>query len=232
MKISVITLFPEMFSGPFEYSIIKRAIDRKIVEIEYINIRNFGIGKHKIVDDKPYGGGVGMLLKVDVLEKAIFKAKCAKGKKCKEKTILLDASGKLFKQKKAKALTKIDHLILICAHYEGVDERVRKFVDEEISIGDYILTGGEIPAMVVIDTVVRLLKNVLGKDESSQQESFNPILEYPQYTRPSIHKGQKVPQVLLLGNHEKIKNWREEKALKKTKKLRPDLLENSKRTRI
>lgn len=214
-----------MFEGPFEHSIIKRAIDKKIIKLEYINIRDFGVGKHKIVDDKPYGGGVGMLLKADVLEKAISKAKCSqKAKKCEEKIILLDAAGKTFNQKRAKSLAQVDHLILICAHYEGVDERIRKFIDEEISIGDYILTGGEIPAMVLMDSVVRLLKNVLGKDESSQHESFNPILEYPQYTRPSIFKGLKVPSVLLSGDHEKIKKWREEKSFKKTKKLRPDLI--------
>lgn len=225
MKVSILTLFPEMFDGPFSHSIIKRAIDKKIVELEFINIRDFGIGKHKIVDDKPYGGGAGMLLKVDVLEKAISKASCkTKNKKCREKIILLDPQGKLFNQKKAENLSKLDHLILISARYEGVDERIKKFIDEKISIGDYVLTGGEIPAMAVTDTVVRLLKNVLGKDESSKFESFKPILEYPQYTRPEVYKNLKVPTILLSGNHEKIKQWRSREAIKKTKKLRPDLL--------
>lgn len=234
MKISILTLFPEMFSGPFDHSILKRALDKHIIEIEYINIRNFGIGKHKIVDDTPYGGGAGMVMKVDVVTKAIEMAKCpAKQDKCKEKIILLDPQGQKLEQKSARELSTYDHLILICGHYEGVDERVRKVVDEEISIGDYILTGGELPAMIVTDAVTRLLPNALGKEESPKSESFETkniegkevkLLEYPQYTRPNEHKGLKVPEVLLSGNHKEIEKWRQEESIKKTKIRRPDFI--------
>lgn len=237
MKISILTLFTEMFEGPFNHSIIKRAIEKQIVSIETINIRDFGLGKHRIVDDKPYGGGSGMLLRVDVVEKTIENTKCKT--KCKEKIILLGARGKQFNQKKAKSLTKYEHLILICGHYEGLDERIREYIDEELSIGDYVLTGGEIPAMVITDAVVRLLPNVLGKADSSTIESFQEIveedpltkqkrkykvLEYPQYTRPEEYKNKKVPKVLLSGNHEEIEKWRKKESTKLTQKIRPDLL--------
>ncbi len=171
MKISIITLFPEMFQGPFSYSIIKRALEKKIVEISYINIRDFGIGKHKTVDDTPYGGGAGMLLRVDVIEQAISASRCHTPS-CKERVILLDAGGTTFTQKKAEQLSSYNHLIFITAHYEGVDDRVRSFIDEEISIGDYVLTGGEIPTMVIVDTVARIIPNVLGKETFRQEESF------------------------------------------------------------
>lgn len=231
MKISILTLFPEMFEGPFSYSILKNAILKRLLKIEYVNIRDFGIGRHRIVDDKPYGGGVGMVIRVDVIEKAIKKAKC-ESKNCHEKVILLDPQGKVFDQKTAMQLAQFDHLILICGHYEGIDERIRELVDEEISIGDYVLTGGEIPAMVVVDTVSRLIPNVLGKKESNKNESFQNfsadkkinLLEYPQYTRPQKFEGKSVPEILLCGDHTKIKKWREEEALKRTQKRRPDLL--------
>lgn len=232
MRISILTLFPEMFKGPFDHSILKRAQEKKILSIEYINIRNFGIGKHKIVDDRPYGGGAGMVMRADVLKNAIKSVKpSTSGKKI---TILLDPQGKIFNQKMAKKLAKYDHLIFIAGHYEGVDERVRKMVDEEISVGDYVLTGGEIPTIVVIDTIARLIPGVLGKKESSKFESFQEIktenkniiniLEYPQYTRPPVVETLKVPNILLSGNHEKIQEWRKKEAIKKTKKQRPDLL--------
>lgn len=236
MKFSIITLFPEMFEGPFDHSILKNAQKRKLISIELVNLRRFGIGKHKIIDDKPYGGGVGMVMRPDVIQKAIEHTKCHPsntGKKCKERVILLDPQGKLFSQKGAKELTKFTHLILICGRYEGVDERVRRLIDEEISIGDYILTGGEIPAMVLTDTISRLLSGVLGKDQSSVSESFQKfiidnknlrILEYPQYTKPADFKGLKVPRILLSGNHTKIAQWRKTKAFERTKKRRPDLL--------
>lgn len=236
MKISILTLFPEMFEGPFSHSILKNAILKKLLKIEYVNIRDFGIGRHKVVDDKPYGGGVGMIMRADVLKKAIEKAKCnppAGGKKkCREKIILLDPQGKVFDQKSTAQLAKFKHLILICGHYEGIDERIRELVDEEISIGDYVLTGGEIPAMVVVDAVSRLLPNVLGKKESHKNESFQNflidkkinLLEYPQYTKPQEFEGKTVPKILLCGDHTKIKKWREEEALKRTQKRRPDLL--------
>lgn len=222
MKISILTLFPEMFDGPFHHSIIKRASDKKIVEIEFIDIRDFGIGRHKMVDDTPYGGGVGMVMRVDVVKKAIDSvANHKKG----EKVILLDPTGITFTQAKAKDFAKFSHLILICGHYEGIDDRIKEFVDERLSIGDYVLTGGELPAMVVVDSVVRLLPGVLGKDKSSENESFEKnLLEYPQYTRPYKFKGKKVPTVLLSGNHKEIDKFRENEAWKRTKKIRPDLL--------
>lgn len=224
MTISILTLFPEMFEGPFNFSIIKRAQDQNLIEINYINIRDFGISKHKVVDDKPYGGGVGMLMRVDVVDKAIEHTKNLKKFK-KRRVILLDPQGKKFSQKDAKRLAQYDCLILVCGRYEGIDERTRDLVDEEISIGDYVLTGGEIPSMVVTDAVVRLLPGVLGKDESSERESFQEnLLEYPQYTRPDIYKNQKVPEILLSGNHEEIQKWRKNEALKRTKKRRPDLI--------
>jgi|SRR5581483_1719880 len=217
-----------MFSGPLSDSIIQRASEKNVLQFEYIQIRDFGIGKHKMVDDKPYGGGVGMLLRVDVVEQAIEKAKCVKTKeKCKEKIILLDPRGEKFHQKKARTLANYDHLILVCAHYEGVDQRIEKYIDDSISIGDYILTGGEIPAMVVIDAVARLVPGVLGKEASNVSESFeDALLEYPQYTRPPVYKNQKVPQILVSGDHKKVESWKKEQALTTTKKLRPDLLKS------
>lgn len=226
MKISIITLFPEMFKGPFEHSIVKRAIDKKLIEINFINIRDFGIGKHKIVDDTPYGGGNGMVLRVDILEKAIESTKDKKYNGKEQKVVLLSAHGKTFDQKKAKEYSKIKHLILLCGHYEGFDERIKNFIDEEVSIGDFILTGGEIPAMLIADSVSRLIKGVIKKD-SSRLESFSPYLEHPHYTKPQVYKNLKVPKVLLSGNHKEINNWRKEQSIKATSKLRPDLIRKS-----
>jgi len=230
MKISILTLFPEMFEGPFNYSIIKNAKVQKKVDIEFINIRDFGIGKHKVVDDKPYGGGHGMILRVDVLEKAILRAKDKRLTTKDQKVILLSPQGKTFNQEKAKELSSLKHLILVCGRYEGIDERAKKFIDEQVSIGDFVVTGGEIPAMLVTDAVVRLIGGVL-KEGVTTSESFslpagrkNPLLEYPQYTKPDNYKGLKVPPILLSGDHEKIKTWRENESLKTTARLRPDLL--------
>ncbi len=223
MKISVITLFPEMFLSPFNESIIKRAIEKKLIDLEFINIREFGIGKHKLVDDTPYGGGMGMVLRVDILHKAIEKVKVKNLNSKEEKIILLTAHGKTFNQVKAKNFSKLKHLILICGHYEGFDERIKKYIDEEVSIGDFVLTGGEIPAMLIVDSVARLVKGVLSKG-SLETESFSPLLEYPQYTKPQEYEGLKVPEILLSGNHPKINQWRNEKSIKITKQLRPDLL--------
>lgn len=223
MKISILTLFPEMFNGPFEFSIIKRAKEKGLVEINVINIRDSGIGKHKMVDDAPYGGGVGMVMRVDVVKKAIDSIR---NNKKGERVILLDPKGAKFTQAKTKKLVGLSHLILVCGHYEGFDERIREFVDEELSIGDYVLTGGELPAMVVSDAIIRLIPGVLGKDKSSADESFEKnLLEYSQYTRPYEFQGKKVPKVLLSGNHKKIEEFRKDEALKRTKKQRPDLLE-------
>lgn len=226
MKISIITLFPGMFKGPFAKSIIKRAIDKKIVEVKLINLRTFGIGKHKLVDDTPYGGGKGMVLRVDVLENAIESAKNKKLDKNKQKVVLLSAKGKTFNQKIAKRYSNLKHLILICGHYEGFDERIKEYIDEEISIGDFILTGGEIPAMLIADSVLRLVKGVI-KDGSLENESFSPLLEYPQYTKPQVYKNGQVPKILLSGNHQEIKKWRNTQSLKITSKLRPDLIKNN-----
>jgi len=221
MLIDILTLFPKMFEGPFEESIIKRAKEKGLAEIKIHNLRNWANDKHKTVDDRPYGGGAGMILKVDVIDKALTEIKNQKPKiknqNKKVKTILLSAKGSLFTQDKACQLSKLDHLILIAGHYEGVDERVAlHLVDEEISIGNYILTGGEIPAMVIVDSVVRLIPGVLNP-KSLAEESFssntkyqklNTNIEYPQYTRPENYKGWKVPEVLLSGNHKEIEKWR------------------------
>lgn len=234
MKIDILTLFPQMFKGPFDESIIKRAQEKNLVEIEIHNLRNWARDKHGTVDDRTYGGGTGMVIMVQPIYKALQELK-QKTKDKRPKTILLTPQGKLFNQKIAKRLSKDEHLILICGHYEGVDERVRRhLVDEEVSIGDYILTGGELPAMVIVDTIVRLVPGVLEKPEAIKNESFSKLkienlkienlLEYPQYTRPANFRGWKVPKVLLSGNHQKIKKWREKKALEHTKKRRPDLL--------
>jgi len=225
MKITILTLFPQMFDSPFDYSIIKRAIDKKQIELEFINIRDFGIGRHKLVDDTPYGGGNGMVMRVDVLQKAVESAKDKKLKEGQEKIILLSAHGKKFNQKIAKNLSKLKHLIIICGHYEGFDQRIKNFVDGEISVGDFILTGGEIPAMLIIDSVARLVNGVIKKG-SSENESFSPFLEHPHYTKPQVFKKLKVPEILLSGNHAKINKWRKQQSLKITSKLRPDLVKN------
>lgn len=223
MKISILTLFPEMFHGPFKYSIVKRAVDKKLVEIDLINIRDFGIGRHKVVDDKPYGGGLGMILRVDVLEKAVNSCKNKNVSFKNKKVILLDPRGKTFNQQMAKEFSKLEHLILVCGHYEAVDNRIDYFIDEKISVGDFIVTGGEIPAMIITDATARLIKGIL-KPEVTNAESFSPFLEYPQYTRPRVYKNYSVPNILLSGDHKKIGEWQKAIALEYTRKQRPDLL--------
>ncbi len=221
MKISILTLFPDMFAGPFDSSIIKRAKEKGIVDISFVNIRDFATDAYGSVDDHPYGGGVGMILRVDVVDRALQQVKTKNSR-----IILLDPQGTPYTQKKAKELSTIDHLILICGHYEGVDERIRSLVDEEISIGDYVVTGGEIPAMMVVDSVVRLLPGTLVKSEATENESFSQdSLEYPQYTRPEVYKDMKVPDVLLSGNHKEIEKWKKEQSMKRTTSRRPDLLQ-------
>lgn len=217
-----------MFDGPFKESIIKIAQEKGIIEINIHNLRGWAKGKHKQVDDKPYGGGKGMVLMIEPIYDALNDLK-TKG----SKVILLTPQGEVFDQKKARVLSKEKHLILIAGHYEGVDERVRlHLIDEEISIGDFVLTGGELPAMVVTEAVARLVTGVLEK-EATKVESFskvngNKLLEYPQYTRPASFKGWEVDKVLMSGNHKEIKKWRKEKALEKTKEKRPDLIKNEK----
>mgnify|MGYP001579744814 FL=1 len=213
-----------MFDGPFDYSIVKRAKENKLLEINFVDIRNFGIGKHKTVDDKPYGGGSGMVLKVDVLKQALDSISSPKPGIEKQKIILLSASGKIYSQKTAKKYSKLKHLIIVCGHYEGVDERVKEFIDEEISIGDFVLTGGEIPAMIVVDSVTRLIKGVLKKGVTDKESFSNGGVEYPQYTRPDNFEGLPVPEVLLSGNHIRIEEWKKNESLRKTKKNRADLL--------
>ena len=219
MKFDILTLFPEMFEG-MKYSIIGKAIEKEIIEINLVNIRDFSKDKHKKVDDTPYGGGAGMVMKPNVIYDAYLSVKDEKAK-----VIYLSPKGNTLNQEKVKELSKEKHIILLCGHYEGIDQRVLdEIVDEEISIGDYVLTGGEIPAMVLIDSVSRYIDGVITK-ESTQEESFsNGFLEYPQYTRPEIFLNKKVPDVLLSGHHENIKKWREEESLKITKQNRPDLL--------
>ena len=220
MKFDVLTLFPEMFDI-LKQSIIGRAQEKELIDINLINIRDFSNDKHKKVDDTPYGGGAGMVMMPDVVDRAYQSVKTEKAK-----VIYMSPQGKTLNQKKVEDLAKYEHLIILCGHYEGIDQRVLdKIVDEEISIGDYVLTGGEIPAMVLIDSVSRYIEGVL-KEDSIKEESFsNGLLEYPQYTRPEIFDGKKVPEILLSGHHEKINEWRRQKSLEITKQKRPDLLE-------
>ena len=219
MKFDILTLFPEMFSS-LEQSIIGRAVENGQISINLINIRDFSTDKHKKVDDTPYGGGAGMVMMPDVVYSAYKSLESSDAK-----VIYMSPKGKTLNQEKVEELSKENHLIILCGHYEGIDQRVLdKIVDEEISIGDYVLTGGEIPAMVLIDSVSRYVKGVL-KEDSIKEETFsNGLLEYPQYTRPEIFQGERVPEVLLSGNHQEIDKWRKEKSLEITKKNRPDLL--------
>jgi len=226
MKIDILTLFPGMFKGIFNESIIKRARAAKKLKINIHNLRDWSRDKHKKADDKPYGGGCGMVMSAQPVFEAVKDLR-SQVKSQKSKVILLSPQGKKLDQKLAQKLSKNKHIILICGHYEGVDWRVRQvLINEEISIGDYILTGGEIPAMVLVDTVARLIPGVLGHKDSNKDESFSAgLLEYPQYTRPAVYKGFKVPQVLLSGNHNKIRQWRTKQAKKITLQKRPDLIQ-------
>ena len=219
MKFDVLTLFPEMFEI-FNQSIMEKAIEKKLIDINLINIRDFSKNKHKKVDDTPYGGGAGMVIKPDVVYDAYQSIENKDAK-----VIYMSPQGNLLHQKKVEELSKENHLIILCGHYEGIDQRVLdKIVDEEISIGDYVLTGGEIPAMVLMDSVSRYVKGVLN-EESIKEETFsNGLLEYPQYTRPEVFEGIEVPEILLSGHHENIEKWRKEKSLEITKKKRPNLL--------
>ena len=228
MRIDILTLFPEMFEGPFGYGIFKRALDMGIVDVKIHNIRDFSHDKHYIVDDSPYGGGAGMLLKPEPIFEAVEKVKQDMAEEEAKKTpvVLLSPQGRLFNQQIAGEMTGNDRLLLICGHYEGVDERVGSHLaTDEISIGDYILGGGELAAMVICNAVVRLLPGALGSELSSRDDSHaDGLLEYPQYTRPSEFRGLKVPDVLLSGNHKQIAQWRHRQSLLRTAKRRPDLL--------
>jgi len=252
MKITIATLFPKMIESFINESIIKRAQDQGMVEIEIVNPRDYATDAYKTVDDRPYGGGAGMVMKVDVVSSLLKDVKKRMSEDMKIKTVLTSARGAPYTQQKAQEYALLDHLIILAGHYEGFDERVNEYVDEELSIGDYVLTGGELPAAVVLDSVVRLLTGVLKKDDAAKNDSFFELsietimaavgedaqlselfargcrsiqlIEYPQYTRPEEYEGRKVPAILLSGDHAKIESWRIQQAYELTKKRRPDLL--------
>lgn len=247
MKITILTLFPKMISSFFEESIIKRAQEKKLVEIEIVDLRIFAKDSYSSVDDRPYGGGAGMVMRVDVLSGALQKIKSPESH-----VVLTSAKGSVFTQKKAEEFSKLNHLVIIAGHYEGLDERALEYIDEEISVGDFVLTGGEIPLSLIADSVVRLIPGVLEKESATQEESFFEVeiaalkkivgndklldglekkgltkvrlLEYPHYTRPEEFEGKKVPEILLSGDHKKIHDWRLQKAYEETLRKRPDLL--------
>ncbi len=221
MKIDVLTLFPAMFAGPLDESIVKRARQAGLLDLRVHNLRDYAHDRHKTVDDRPFGGGPGMLLKPEPLFEAVEALK-----RDKTRVVLLSPAGRVFNQAVARELALMDDLLLISGHYEGFDERVREqLADDELSIGDYVLTNGALPAMVIIDAVTRLLPGALGDDESAHEESFSHgLLEYPQYTRPAEFRGMKVPEVLLSGNHAQIAKWRAEQSRVRTQERRPDLL--------
>ena len=228
LRFDIVSIFPGMFESPFGDSIIQRAREEGLLDIRVHDLRDYSLNKHKKVDDTPFGGGVGMVMNVEPIARVIAAIK----KEVPEtRTILLSPGGRPFDQERAGELSRLSSLTLICGRYEGIDERVRlHFVDEEISIGDYVLTGGEIPAMVLVEAISRLVPGVLGDPESVVEESFtNDLLEYPQYTRPRDYQGFKVPEILVSGDHKKIRDWQKAEALKKTAQVRPDLLKKNKR---
>lgn len=225
MKIDILSLFPEMFKGPLTQSIVGKASEKGLLQIDVTDFRDYTTNKQRHVDDTPYGGGAGMLLQAQPIFDALDAVEEKNGGL--GRVILLDPAGRKFDQKVAEELSKEEHLTFICGHYEGYDERIRTKVTDEISLGDFVLTGGELGAMVVIDATVRLLPEVLGNAESAVGDSFSTgLLEYPQYTRPADFRGMKVPEVLTSGNHQKIAEWRNKEALRRTYLRRPDLLDN------
>lgn len=222
MKIDILTLFPDYFSSPLKQSLIAKALENGILDIKIWNIRDYASDRHKVVDDEPYGGGVGMVMKIEPIVECLEYVEKERGRGLK---ILLTPSGEVFNYKIARELGSTQHIIFICGRYEGIDARIEYFVDKQISIGDYITMGGEVASLVVIESSVRFVKGVVGKDESVMFESFyDGLLEYPQYTRPYDYRGYKVPDVLISGDHKKISLWRKEQAILKTKKFRPELL--------
>ncbi|MCX6806473.1 MAG: tRNA (guanosine(37)-N1)-methyltransferase TrmD [Patescibacteria group bacterium] len=223
MKIAIVTLFPNMFEPILGSSMMWKAQKEDFVEFEVVDLRKYGLGPRSQVDDTPYGGGAGMVLKPEPVYEAVD---ALKSKMANAKVIMTTPRGVAFNQTSAKKLSKLDNIIILCGHYEGFDERIMELVDAEISVGDYVLTGGELPAMTITDAIVRLIPGVLGGSQSQHDESFSQgLLEYPQYTRPEEYRGIKVPEVLLSGNHSKIHIWRKSEAVKKTRNNRPDLLE-------
>ncbi len=228
LKIDILTLFPNMFSGPFQESLLKKAQEKELIDIQIHDLRQFSSDKHHKVDDKQFGGGPGMLLKVEPLVKAIESLSQLGEGEQKPWIIYLSPQGKTLKQNKALELSQKKHLILICGHYEGIDERAMDWINEEVSIGDFVLTGGEFPAMVLVDTVCRLVPGVVKEWESIVNDSFfSDKLDYSHYTRPAEFKGKKVPEVLLSGNHKEIENWRETDATTRTFNKRPELVKVS-----
>lgn len=228
MRIDIVTLFPDMFSGPFSESMVKRAVERDLVSIVVHNLRDWGVGKHKVVDDYPFGGSSGMVMKPEPLFEAV-EAIRAQSADSPAPVILLTPQGRVFNQRIAGELAAFAQLVLICGHYEGIDERVREHIaTDEISIGDYVLTGGELAAMVVVDAMIRRLPGVLGSEASVEEDSHTSgLLEYPQYTRPQVYRGWEVPHVLLSGNHARIAKWRREQSILRTLTRRPDLLDKA-----
>ena len=225
MRFTIITLFPDFFSSPLKTSILGKAIKNQKIKVNVINVRDFAAGKHKVSDDAPYGGGKGMVMKPEPIIKAI---KSIREDNSAAWVTLLSPQGRLFNQILAGELSQKRHLVLICGHYEGVDQRVRYFIDDEVSLGDFILTGGEPAALCIIDAVARLLPGVIGKPQSLEEESFSEgLLEYPQYTRPAEYAGYKVPEILLSGHHKNIAQWRRQQAILHTLLLRPDLLSST-----
>lgn len=225
MLIDIITLFPEMFAGVFGESIIKRAVEKNILELRFTQLRDFAFDKHRQVDDSPFGGGAGMVLKPEPVYRAVRDVLSKSANNVARKVIIPDPSGAVFNQDKAKELATLDQIIFVCGHYEGFDARIYDIADDLISIGDYVLTGGELPAMVIVDAVARMLPNVLGSAESAVTDSFfDSMLGFPQYTRPRDFEGKLVPDVLLSGNHAEIRKWREAQALSLTRSRRPDLI--------
>ena len=225
MKIDILTLFPEMFESPFGHSIIKRALERELLQINAINIRDYSLNKHHTVDDTPYGGGAGMVMGAEPLFECFDHLKEMREGRL-GRVIMMCPQGEPFNQEYAKELAKEEHVVLVCGHYEGIDERVREtLITDEISIGDYVLTGGELPAMVVVDAIARMIPGVLGEAASAEEDSFyNGLLEHPHYTKPRTYRGLEVPDILLSGHHENIRKWRRRQSLLRTLERRPELL--------
>jgi tRNA (guanine37-N1)-methyltransferase len=231
LLIQILTLFPQMFAGPFSSSIIKRAVEKGLVRLETINFRDYAFDRHRSVDDTPYGGGPGMVLKPEPLYLAVedlaVKQRNSNDQGEEAYILLTTPQGEVFRQETAVELSKKKHLVFICGHYEGFDERIRALAHREFSIGDFVLTGGELPAMVMIDSIVRLIPEVLGAEDAAENDSFaQGLLDYPQYTRPAVFRGMSVPEVLLSGHHARINAWRREQSLLRTAQRRPDLLRN------
>lgn len=226
MQIDILTIFPEMFESPFNYSMVKRAVEDDYVSIKPINFRQYGKGKHQVVDDTPYGGGAGMLLKPEPIFEAMDDIE-ENHPDTQKRVILMDPAGKPFNQAMAEVFSEEDHLVFICGHYEGYDERIRSLVTDEVSLGDYVLTGGELAAMVMVDATVRLVPGVVGNKSSIEEDSHSTgLLEHPHYTRPASYRGLDVPEVLMNGNHGLIEEWRQKESLRRTFERRPDLIAN------